>query len=82
MSFKFTFPSFQALLRWLPSQLSDDDIDVLLKSRDTVTSRKAVTIVSYELFGRLQKKFAACDFQVAILVSELWLAGWLAGWLV
>jgi len=61
----------EELLKWLPSQLVDDDINVVLKGKDPVSSRHfRVTITSYELLKKMIERFKSVKFQIAILVSS------------
>lgn len=56
----------QAFRRWLPS-LSDDNINVVVKARDSLQSG-LVNIISYDLLSRIDKQHSGSRFNVLIMV--------------
>ncbi|XP_076821185.1 SWI/SNF-related matrix-associated actin-dependent regulator of chromatin subfamily A-like protein 1 isoform X1 [Clavelina lepadiformis] len=57
----------EALLRWLPSRLNDDDVTVVLTGRDVLSHSTSVTVITYDLLTKHQKIYEDKKFQVAIL---------------
>lgn len=56
----------QAFRRWLPS-LSDDNINVVVKAKDSLQSG-LVNIISYDLLSRIDKQHSGSRFNVLIMV--------------
>lgn len=56
----------QAFRRWLPS-LSDDNINVVVKAKDSLQSG-LVNIISYDLLSRIDKQHSGSRFSVLIMV--------------
>jgi len=57
----------ESFLKWLPSILKDDDIFLVTSGKKTSILKHSITIVSYNLLGKMKELFVAKKFQVAII---------------
>ncbi|XP_078494415.1 SWI/SNF-related matrix-associated actin-dependent regulator of chromatin subfamily A-like protein 1 [Ciona intestinalis] len=57
----------ESLLRWLPSQLEQDDVNVMLTGRDNIPTNSLVTVISYDLLTKHQARFEAKKYKCAIV---------------
>uniref|UniRef100_F6ZN89 SWI/SNF-related matrix-associated actin-dependent regulator of chromatin subfamily A-like protein 1 n=1 Tax=Ciona intestinalis TaxID=7719 RepID=F6ZN89_CIOIN len=57
----------ESLLRWLPSQLEHDDVNVMLTGRDNIPTNSLVTVISYDLLTKHQARFEAKKYKCAIV---------------